>query len=118
MTSTRMEQLQRPIERRRSPRWSFQADLTGLTVDADGRRSVETLKGVDISKTGLGAIATRDHYVGQHLVIGLPEPNGRTRYIHGRVVRAHPGQTGQRLGIQFSDNPCDLGCWLNRRLAA
>jgi hypothetical protein len=108
----------RGTERRRFPRWSWKAELQGIYVDSEGRKIVEMIQAVDISKGGLGAITRDEHDVGQHFVIGLPQPNGRTRYVHAKVVRCWNDQNGQHVGMKFSDIPADLGHWLNIRLAA
>lgn len=105
-------------ERRRFPRAEWQAELPVIFFDAAGRRIMKTLKTVDISRSGLGMLSERDHYVGQHFVLCLPEPTGRTRYVHARVVRCNRQHDRTRLGLEFNDRPSDLGCWLNTQLAA
>jgi len=105
-------------ERRRFPRWSWETQLQGIYVDSDGRKIVEMIHVVDISKGGLGAITPVEHDVGQHFVVGLPEPSGRTRYVHARVVRCWNDDSGPHIGMKFSNIPADLGHWLNIRLAA
>jgi len=117
-TSTSSIRQTRAGERRRHPRWQWKAELQGICVDPQGRRAVETLQAVDISKGGLGAVAPRDHSVGQHFVLGLPQPSGRTHYVHAEVVRRWHGDDGTHMGMQFSDTPVDLGYWMNIRLAA
>jgi hypothetical protein len=106
------------MERRRYPRWGWDAQLHGIYVDESGRRLVETLQAVDISRGGLGAIGDRRHEIGQHFVVGLPEPSGRTRYVHAKVVRCWLEKDGPHMGMQFSNLPENLGYWLNSRLAA
>lgn len=105
-------------ERRRFPRWSWNAQLQGIYVDSDGRKIIEMIQAVDISKGGLGAITHDEHDVGEHFVLGLPEPSGRTRYVHAKVVRCWRDAAGPHIGMKFSNIPANLGHWLNIRLAA
>lgn len=92
--------------------------MQGIYVNSEGRKIVEMIQAVDISKGGMGAITRDEHDVGQHFVIGLPEPSGRTRYVHAKVVRCWHDEAGPHVGMKFSDIPADLGHWLNFRLAA
>ena len=103
-------------EKRKYPRWTWNAELQGLFVDKNGHRVVEQLQAMDISKRGLGAIGQRSHQIGQKFIITLPEPDGRSRYVHAKVVRCDIGESGPRLGLEFYDTPTDLGSWLNYRL--
>lgn len=105
-------------ERRRFPRWNFDAQLQGIYVDSDGRKIVEMIQAVDISRGGLGAITHDEHQVGEHFVVGLPKPSGRTQYVHAKVVRCWDDEQGRHVGMKFSNVPADLGQWLNLRLAA
>jgi hypothetical protein len=106
------------VDRRRHPRWGWDAQVQGIYVNEEGRRVVETLQAVDISRCGLGAVGKQAHLVGQHIVVGLPEPTGRIRYVHARVVRCWQEQDGPHIGMEFSKTPENLGYWLNLRLAA
>lgn len=108
----------RTSERRRFPRWQWDTRLHGIHVDSDGKCTVETIQTVDVSKGGLGAITPHEHEVGQHFVIGLPEPSGRLRYVHAKIVRCWNDTIGRHVGMEFSDLPVDLGHWMNQRLAA
>ena len=105
-------------ERRRFPRWSWDAQIQGIYIDSDGRKTVEMIQAVDISKGGLGAIISGEHQIGEHFVVGLPQPCGRTRYVHAKVVRCWNDDEGSHVGMKFSNVPEDLGQWLNIRLAA
>lgn len=118
--STRMLPMFQPAvqERRRYPRRSWNAEVQSIYVTTAGRRVVEVIRVVDISRGGLGAITRNDHDVGEHFVVGLPDPSGRTRYVHGKVVRSWNDQNGPHIGMQFSKVPADLGLWLNACLAA
>lgn len=108
----------RTAERRRFPRAQWEAELPVIYLDAKGRRVMTTLRSVDISRSGLGVLSGGEHNVGEHFVLCLPEPSGRTHYVHARVVRCIPQEDITRLGLEFSDTPSDLGCWLNARFAA
>ena len=110
--------ISRTQERRRHPRWQWDAQVPGIYVDSEGNRVVELIQAVDISKGGLGAITPGEHEVGDHFVIGLPEPSGRTRYVHARVVRSWSDEDGPHVGLEFSKVPENLGHWMNMRLAA
>lgn len=105
-------------ERRRYPRWKWNAELQTIYVSSEGRRIIEMIRVVDISKGGLGAVTRDEHTEGEHFVLGLPEPSGRTRYVHAKVVRTWNDDTGPHIGMQFVDVPADLGVWLNSCLAA
>lgn len=104
------------MEKRKYPRWTWRAELQGLFVDENGHRVVEQLQAMDISKRGLGAIGQRFHQIGQKFIITLPEPDGRSRYVHAKVVRCEISEDGPRLGLEFYDSPADMGNWLNSRL--
>jgi hypothetical protein len=103
-------------ERRRFHRWHWQADIQGICLDSRGRRVIETLKTLDISRCGMGAMSSHPHAIGQNVVIGLLEPSGRTHYVHATVVRCENDEQGTRLGLEFKDSPAYLGYWLNERL--
>ncbi len=105
-------------ERRRFPRWTWDAQLQSIYIDSDGRKIVELIRAVDISKGGLGAITRYAHTIGEHFVLGLPEPDGKTRYVHAKVVRSWDDEEGSHVGMKFSNIPADLGHWLNVSLAA
>lgn len=105
-------------ERRRYPRRSWDAQLQSIYINSEGRRIIEMIHVVDISRGGLGAVTRDEHEVGEHFVLGLPEPSGRTRYVHAKVVRCWNDNAGPHIGMQFTDIPADLGFWLNVCLAA
>ena len=104
------------MEKRKYPRWTWHVDLQGLYVDENGHRVVEQLQAMDISKRGLGAVGQRLHRIGQKFIITLPEPDGRSRYVHAKVVRCEIQEDGPHLGLEFYDFPTDLGSWLNSKL--
>jgi hypothetical protein len=79
--------------------------LQGIYVDFEGRKIIELIQAVDISKGGLGAITRASHNVGEHFVLGLPEPDGKTRYVHAKVVRSWDDNEGSHVGMKFSNIP-------------
>jgi len=105
------------MEKRKYPRWTWHADVQGLYVDEQGHRVVEQLQALDISRRGLGAVGSKSHRVGEKFVITLPEPDGRNRYVHAKVVRCNMKDDGAHLGLEFNDFPTELGAWLNVRMS-
>ena len=106
------------IERRRYPRRDWEASLQGICVDPGGRRVVESFRAVDISKSGLGVISGRNHSIGQHFVVCLPSPTGRTRCVHAKIVRCWEDQVGAHLGMKFTDVPAEMAHYEITRMAA
>ena len=107
-------------EKRRHQRRQWLPKLSGVFVSDDGRRMVEQLQGVDISKGGMGIAGSQEHPVGTHLIVNLPENNRRNRYVHAKVVRCWKEKSEIRMGLEFDNSPNDLVMWSNpgARIAA
>ena len=101
---------QKPLntEKRRHQRKQWRPRLSGMFVSDDGRKMVEILQGIDISKSGMGIAGSREHSVGTHLIINLPEHKGQSKYIHAKVVRCWKEESQIRMGLEFDDLPNDL----------
>ena len=86
-------------EKRRHQRRQWLPKLSGVFVSDDGRRMVEQLQGVDISKGGMGIAGSQEHPVGTHLIVNLPENNRRNRYVHASLtIRLTTWLCGRTLG--------------------
>ena len=95
-------------EKRRHPRRKWLPKLTGVFVSDNGRRVLEQLQGVDISKSGMGIAGSRQHPVGTHLIISLPEYHKPGGYVHAKVVRCWEEKSQIRMGLEFDDSPDDM----------
>lgn len=88
-------------ERRRHPRTQLQMSLRALKMDPEGD-SLETFYMMDISRSGIGALAGQAYYPGQRVVLNLPIPNQpNRRSVYATVVRCRAEQDGYRLGMMF-----------------
>lgn len=100
-------------EKRRHRRRQWTPKLSGMFVSPDGKRTIQHLRGVDISEGGMGIAGQIPHPVGTQLIVNLPERNGRSRYVHAKIVRCWEGAgAGQkeseiRMGLEFNDSPDD-----------
>jgi hypothetical protein len=76
--------------------------LRCIRLDPDCRDVVETLRMVDISRGGMGALCDRSFYPGQRIVLCVPmtDKSGR-RNIYAMVVRSRQGQEGHAVGLEF-----------------
>ena len=101
-------QTQLNTEKRRHPRRKWLPRLTGVFVSDDGKKVVEQLQGVDISKGGMGIAGLREHSVGTHLIINLPERDKPGKYIHAKVVRCWEEKSQIRMGLEFDDSPDEM----------
>ena len=89
-------------ERRRHPRTRLQMMLHGIRLDPDGGDVCDTLEMVDISRSGLGAVADRWLYPGQRIVLALPlHAHGGRRSLPATVVRCEKDHSGYRIGLEF-----------------
>ena len=77
---------------------------------------LEQLQGVDISEGGMGISGSQEHSVGTQLIINLPEHNGRSGYVHAKVVRCWKENSQIRMGLEFNDSPDDLVIPANHEL--
>jgi hypothetical protein len=105
-------------ERRRHPRTRLQMTLRGIRLDPDGGDVSDTLRMVDISRSGMGAVFDRWLYPGQRLVLCLPlHEDGGRRNINASVRRCTKVAEGYRVGLQF-DLDCLQACEPTPELAA
>lgn len=89
-------------ERRRHPRTRLQMLLHGIRLDPDGGDVCDMLEMVDISRSGLGAVADRWLYPGQRIVLTLPlHADGGRRNLPATVVRCGKDHQGYRVGLEF-----------------
>jgi len=88
-------------ERRRHQRTQLQMTLRALRMDPEGD-SMETFHMMDISRSGIGALAEHAYYPGQRVVLSLPIPGqSNRRSVYATVVRCRAEQDGYRLGMMF-----------------
>lgn len=91
-----------PVERRRHPRTRLHMVLHGINLDPEARDVRDTLEMVDISRSGLGAMAERWMYPGHKIVLTLPvHPEGGRRNVYATVMRCRRSQERFRVGLQF-----------------
>jgi len=79
-----------------------------MFVSDDGRRMIQQLQGVDISEGGMGIAGPMEHPVGTQLIINLPKQNGRSEYVHAKIVRCWEENFQFRMGLEFNDSPTDM----------
>jgi len=91
-----------------------QMKLKGIRLDPEEGELIDTLRMVDISQGGMGAMLDRQAYPGQKFVLNLPLMGhmGRRR-ICATVVRCKGTDDGWRIGLQFE--PLSVGNWMTDR---
>ncbi len=95
-------------ERRRHPRTRMQMMLHGIRLDPDGGDVRDTLHMVNISRSGMGAVADRWLYQGQRIVLCLPlHPDGGRRNLYATVIRCGKDDDGYQVGLQFDHASLD-----------
>ncbi|NLW87207.1 MAG: PilZ domain-containing protein [Planctomycetes bacterium] len=106
-----MSETSQPIERRRHQRTMVQMKLKGIRLDPEEGELIDTLRMVDISRGGMGAVLDRPAYPGQRFVLNLPLTGhmGRRR-ICATVMRCKPTDDGWRIGLEFE--PLSAGNWI------
>jgi hypothetical protein len=84
--------------------------LRGIRLDPEEGELIDTLRMVDISKSGMGAYLDRQAYPGQRFVLCLPmtESSGR-RNVYATVTRCRSKSDGYHVGLHF-DN-VSAGAW-------
>lgn len=91
-----------PPDRRRHPRTQLRMMLHGIRLDPDGGDVRDTLHMLDISRSGMGAMADRWLQPGQRIVLCLPlHPDGGRRNMYATVVRCQRAQDSFHLGLEF-----------------
>lgn len=95
---------QKIVERRRHPRTVVQMTLRGVRLDPDGGEVVDTLRMMDISRSGMGVLTDRGMYPGQRMVLQLPlNAEGGRRNIYATVRRCRATDSGYHVGLEFDD---------------
>ncbi|HUS47154.1 MAG TPA: PilZ domain-containing protein [Phycisphaerae bacterium] len=108
-----------PVERRQHPRTMVQLMLKGIRLDPEDGDIVDTLRMVDISRSGMGAFLERQAYRGQRFVLRLPltEAGGR-RNIYATVLRCRQKKQGYRVGLQFDSISEGNWCGVSTAISA
>jgi len=104
------ETLPLKLERRRHARMPQSVRLWSIRLDPEGGDVVDTLHMVDISRSGIGALAERAFYPGQRIVLSLPMPqDGGRKNIYASIVRCRQSDQGYRVGLEF--DTVSVGAW-------
>jgi len=108
-----------PMERRRHPRTQLEMTLQSIRLDPDGGELVDSLRMMDISKNGMGAVSERTFYPGQRIVLCLPlsSTSGR-RNIYATIVRCKQGKEGYKVGLEFDTTSVNAWCGVSGAAAA
>lgn len=93
--------------------------LKGVRFDPDGGEVVDTFHMMDISRSGMGAVAERYMYPGQRMVLYLPmtEATGH-RSIYATIRRCGHGEGGYEVGMEFDSASLAASCTSGAALAA
>ncbi|MCE5326829.1 MAG: PilZ domain-containing protein [Planctomycetaceae bacterium] len=95
-------------ERRRHGRVKMEDCFQAVRLDPDGVNTMDTLSGIDISRSGVGAFSSRSYYPGQRLVICLPVAgNHGHRNLYATIVRSSGVQGGYAIGLKFDSASAD-----------
>lgn len=110
---------QASVERRRHPRTVVQMLLRGVRLDPEEGEIIDTLRMVDISRSGLGAYLERPAYPGQRFVLCLPlSHKGGRRNIYATVMRCRQAEEGHRIGLRFDHAAVGDWCAVSTEIAA
>ena len=110
---------QHVVERRRHPRTVVQMTLRGIRLDPDGGEVTDTLRLLDISRSGMGCLSDRGMYPGQRMVLPLPLSDaGGRRNIYATVRRCRATETGFHVGLEFDNASRDTAVGGAAALAA
>ena len=97
-------------ERRRHPRTHLNLAVGCVRLDPDGGDVLDRIHVLDISRSGVGALAERPFYPGQRVIVRLPlTAEGGRRNIYATVVRCLNRDDGYRIGLQF--DTASVGLW-------
>ena len=107
------------MERRRHPRTPLRMRLSGIRLDPDGGDVVDSLRMLDISRSGMGALSGRAFYPGQRIVLCLPlsTDNGQ-RNIYATIIRCRENQGDYRVGLEFDSSSVENYCSASEAVAA
>jgi hypothetical protein len=90
------------LERRRHPRTLVRMTLGCIRLDPDGGEVLDSLRMLDISRSGMGAATDRRFYPGQRLVLCLPVTASRgRRNVYATVRRCSAAGNAYRVGLEF-----------------
>ncbi len=97
-----LEQENKLQERRRHSRTHIQMRLDCIRLDPDGEDIVDSLQTLNISSSGIGAIAQHRFYPGQRVLLCLPLTSiGGHRNVYASVVRCRQERDGYNVGLKF-----------------
>ena len=97
-------------ERRRHPRVQLQMRIQCIRLDPDGGDVLAALDTIDISRSGVGAMADRPFYPGQRVLLSMPMTSADGhRNIYATIVRCRQEQEGYRIGLKF--DAASQGLW-------
>jgi hypothetical protein len=94
--------------------------LQGIRLDPDGGEVVDSLRMVDISRNGMGALSERLFYPGQRLVLCLPLTGkvGR-RNLYATIIRCRQEKDqGYHVGLEFDMASLNAWCGMSTAAAA
>jgi len=104
-------------ERRHFPRTQLQMKVQCIRFDPDGGDVVDVLDTINISRSGLGALAQRPYYPGQRVLLCLPLTSmGGRRNIYATVIRCRLAEEGYSIGLEF--DATSSGIWQTDKPAA
>lgn len=107
------------VEKRRHQRTLLRMTFKAVRFDPDGGEVVDTFHMMDISRSGMGAVAERYLYPGQRMVLCLPmtESTGR-RSIYATIRRCGHGEGGYEVGLEFDNASLAGSCMSDTALVA
>ncbi len=108
-----------PKERRRHSRTQLDITLQGIRLDPDGGDVLNSLRMIDISKSGMGVLSDRPLYRGQRLVLALPfGVSSERRNVYASVVHYRSAQDNYHVGLEFDRASVGNWCGINGAVAA
>jgi len=108
-----------PAERRRHQRVPIICELQAVRLDPEGTGVMDTLQGVDISRSGLGARTQRMYYPGQRMLVAMPRTeHGGRRNLYATVVRSRRNSDAYEVGLQFDTSSVDSWCGVSTHAVA
>jgi hypothetical protein len=78
-------------------------NLQSIRLDPDGQHLTDSLRMLDISKGGIGAMSEHPFYPGQRVLLAIPASSGRGRLA--TVTRCRQLDEGYRVGLEFDTPP-------------
>ena len=107
------------MERRRHPRTRLNMSVRCIRLDPDCGDVVDHLHVMDVSRSGMGAVADRAFYPGQRVIVCLPmtDSSGR-RDISATIVRCKHRGEGFHVGLEFEAAALGSTCEAVEAIAA